>query len=246
MVARSEDGQAFVTQVQFQQLTDVLNTTVQQLQARFIEQDRKFFALDQAVGTTQSVTGAKITDLEDTMQTVGISVHQMSAKMEDMHTKIQMVELEQSELSVVGKRLESAVQSTNMEHIQLAMQRLDGSEGAFATLRDHVVELQRLMVLAETAARSHHSRLDVIESSGSRSDKSRLDILDPKNLIVEKLEGQKKRFDTWRKAMEVYLSRFYPQIEMILPYLKRAPTPVTEANFIAAARQATVDPDTLK
>ena len=82
MVGRSKDGQAFVAQVQFQQLTDVLNTTVQQLQARLIEQDQKFIALDQAVGTTQSVTGAKITDLEDTMQTVGISVHQMSAKME--------------------------------------------------------------------------------------------------------------------------------------------------------------------
>ena len=67
------------------------------------------------------------------------------------------------------------------------------------------------MVLADIATTRHNNRLDVIESSGSRSDKSRLDILDPKYLIVEKFEGQKKGFDTWRKAMEVYLSRFYPK-----------------------------------
>ena len=84
------------------------------------------------------MTNAKITDLEDTIQTVGISVHQMAAKIEEMNTKIQMIELDQSELSIAGKRLEAAVQSANIEKIQLAMQQLDSSEGAFATLRDHV------------------------------------------------------------------------------------------------------------
>ena len=126
------------------------------------------------------------------------------------------------------------------------MEKLDDYVNAFTNLNARTTELERLIMLAEGALRSQHERMMKVENSKTENSEGKRHILDPRNLTVSVYGGTKNQSSSWRKALEVYMSRFNPESDQILVFMRRLQMPVSEADFEEAARQACVDTSKLK
>ena len=69
--------------------------------------------------------------------------------------------------------------------------------------------------------------------------------MDPKSLTVDKFMGGKKSFDDRRKTVELYISRFFPEADLILKGMRRCSIPVSEDDFNEAAEAAEVTVESL-
>ena len=248
MVARSETAdtvQEFVTQGQLGELTDSLNGTMSDLKTRFMEIDQKFGIVEQRVVTMEQVFHGRLTDLEESRETVTQTIREHSEKVQFLHTsKVQM----ETAFEAMETGMQHMIGQTSAEvsrAVQSAERCLDMTEHfrrGIVTLEQNTSELQRLMSLAENACREHHARLNKMESeprSGGGGGKR--DILDPKNLNVAVYEGDKKGFDKWRTSLEVYIGRFYTDADKIIAKLRRNEVPISVDDFNRAADEAEVD-----
>ena len=126
------------------------------------------------------------------------------------------------------------------------MEKLDDYLNALTNLNARTTELERLIMLAEGSLRSQHERMMKVENSKTENSEGKRHILDPRNLTVSVYGGTKNQSSSRRKALEVYMSRFNPEFDQILVFVRRLQMPVSEADFEKAARQACVDTSKLK
>ena len=229
MVSRSEDPvMNLVTQEQLTALTDNLNNTMENLRAKFAEQDQKFGMVEQRVMIMESAVQARLLDAEDKIVQLG----QMSAEVKNNLEHVFMK----------AKLLEDSVRHLEDDRQRMEMQMRPPD---LTGLTNATMELQRLMNLAEQCAKNHQERISKMEAQSSGG-MGRRDILDPRQLVVDKLSGEKKEFSEWRESVEVYISRFYPEAEKIMPYIRRAEVPIERPTFEAAAASANVDLESVK
>ena len=177
MVARSETGTAdLVTREELQALTLSLNNTMEELKATFTIIDRKFSSVEQEVMHTQAMTTAKMTSFEELINEIGHQTKEQMGRIEHLHGKTMSMEVSIEEW-------ETHAESVN-EHMN--------SQMLMASQR--IVELERLMVLSESASSQHHARLNRVESSPNNGGprKNANDILDPRYLTVTTFDGNKR------------------------------------------------------
>ena len=235
MVSRSDSIPAFVTTEQFAAITNTMNETMAQLSARFNDYDNKFIAIVQTVMTMQQVIHARLTDMEDTLTRSNDTNLQMRERVEGLMNKVHDME---GQTSVLEESFQISHGSVNSDLTQ-AMQRVELIAQAITGMGESVKELERVMQLADNVARQHNGRLNKIEASPANGTKQA--ILDPRNLTVDRFDGEKKMFDTWRRSVEVYVNTFYPQAEKILRHIRRCSVPVTEGDVREAAAKGEVD-----
>ena len=104
-------------------------------------------------------------------------------------------------------------------------------------MNESIRNLKKLMSLAERACSQHQARLNKIETTSVSGKKP--DILDPRNLVVDRFDGKKEEFDKWRKSVDLYVSRFFPECDEAIKLMRRCSIPAEmrdSDNALAAAR----------
>ena len=228
---------AFVTQDQLEDLKTNLNETMGTLRNRFTEQDTRFHNVEQRIMIMESAVQARLIDAEEKINILQNAFMEIKSDTQEIASKTRMLDD-----SVTAA--DQAMQYLNGD-IQASLTNLNDriSQSIPPEVNQAIGELNRLMQLAEACARDHRGRIEKIENEAThhRSNGSGRDILDPRNLVVEKFHGDVKEFKPWRKSVQVYMSRFYPGSEEIMPFLRRAEVPIARQTFEAAADSAGVD-----
>ena len=244
MAARSASStgpMAFVTQSEFAALTTSLNSTMEDLKRVFAETDLKFNAVEQRVVIIEQVVTAELQDLKDSRDQQLVQATNHEDKLQHLNTKSRLMEdavsgVEASFQHMLG---EMSASVGVMEKAGQIVQNLEA-------MASRTENLEILMLLAENAARNHNERITKMEATGTNQSHRGRDILDPKNLTVNVFDGTKKLFVAWRKSVEVYMSRFYPEADQLLVYMRRCTLPVQEADLEDAASQAGIEWTSLK
>ena len=150
MVARSNVGpmaEEYITRGEFTNLTESLNDTVGQLRGMFDEMNRKFNVVGMTIGQTQSVFGARLSDME-------AKAHQQGMLMEELRKESVTTRTSLSGLDVasgdMARELQTVMGNTSSE-ISRAFFQMDSWQTNFVTLNGQVAELQRPMALADQA-----------------------------------------------------------------------------------------------
>ena len=238
MVARSGS----VTQEDLLELTEQLNGTMNDLKNKFGEIDQKFGIVEHRVVTMESIVAARLKDAEETLGTVLAHTKDHAAKLEFLNGSHQGLEhtIEQIESSL------QHVIGNSAAEVSRACSIVEGYRAAMEQMQGNTAELQRLMGLAEQSCLMTHGRLDKLEGAPREGRSKDPDILDPKNLKVDTFLGGKKDFDKWRESVEIYVSRFFPQVDKVMTFLRRNEVPITLEDFKLAAMSADVNVNTLK
>ena len=183
----------------------------------------------------QQVVHARLTDAEDTLTKSNDIIIQMRGRVEELMNKVHVLE---SQCSVMEESVQLSHGALSSD-LTNAMHRTEAMAQAITTMGYSVTELERVMQLADNVARQHNGRLNKMEANPVQG--NRQAILDPRNLTVDRYDGEKKKFDAWRRSMEVYVNTFYPQAEKILRNIRRCSVPVTEKDIAEAADKGEVD-----